>query len=156
MTPAMKNSAEAKHWTACISSPEEWKEFSRRLLHFAGNHRVIAFSGPMGSGKTTLIKEICRQLEVADVVASPTFAIIYEYRSRNSETVYHMDFFRIKSLEEVYALGYEDYLYSGSWCFIEWPEPVKHLLPPESVWVEISVDDTDLRRVRVSREKDTG
>jgi len=156
MNSAMKESAETKHWTACISSAAEWKEFSRRLLHFAGNRRVIAFDGPMGSGKTTLIKEICRQMEVTDVVASPTFAIIYEYRTRNSGTVYHMDFFRIKSLEEVYALGYEDYIYSGSWCFIEWPEPVKDLLPPESVWVEISVDDTGLRRIRVSREKDTG
>lgn len=155
MNPAMKNPAETKHWTACISSPEEWKEFSRKLLDFAGNRRVITFDGPMGSGKTTLIKVICQQLEVTDVVASPTFAIIYEYRTRNSEAVYHMDFFRIKSMEELYALGYEDYLYSGAWCFIEWPEPIQHLLPPESVWVEISVDKSGLRRVSVSREKDT-
>ena len=87
-----------------------------------GNSKVFAFYGKMGAGKTTFIKSICECLGVEDVITSPTFAIVNEYRTNTDEPIYHFDFYRIKKLEEVYDMGYEDYFYSGAPCFIEWPE----------------------------------
>ena len=100
---------------------------------------VFAFHGEMGAGKTTFIKAICKELGVTDVITSPTFAIVNEYRSTTSgELIYHFDFYRIKKLEEVYDMGYEDYFYSGALCFIEWPELVEDLLPEDAVRVDIT------------------
>jgi tRNA threonylcarbamoyladenosine biosynthesis protein TsaE len=91
----------------------------------------------MGAGKTTFTKAICEVLGVEDVINSPTFAIVNEYRSAEAELIYHFDFYRIKKIEEVYDMGYEDYFYSGALCFIEWPELVEDLLPEGTVKVTI-------------------
>ena len=100
---------------------------------------VFAFYGKIGAGKTTFIKALCEALGVSDVVNSPTFSIVNEYRSDTTgELVYHFDFYRIEKLEEVYDMGYEDYFYSGALCFIEWPELVEELLPGDAVKVTVT------------------
>ena len=101
-----------------------------------GESRVFAFYGKMGAGKTTFVKAVCEELGVKDVITSPTFAIINEYEG--DETIYHFDFYRIKKLEEVYDMGYEDYFYSGALCFIEWPELIEEILPDDAVRVSIT------------------
>ena len=93
----------------------------------------------MGAGKTTFIKSICEELGVKDVMSSPTFSIVNEYRSAAGEKIYHFDFYRIKNISEAYDLGYEDYFYSNAFCFIEWPEKIQELLPKEAVKVKLSV-----------------
>lgn len=109
---------------------------------------VFAFYGKMGAGKTTFIKALCERLGVSDTVNSPTFAIVNEYRSDTTgELIYHFDFYRIKKLEEVYDMGYEDYFYSGALCFIEWPELVEELLPGDAVKVSIEEREDGSRRI---------
>ena len=110
-----------------------------QMIRDSGSARVWAFSGDMGAGKTTIIKELCKQIGVTDLVSSPTFTIINEYRTAYDESVYHFDFYRIKSESEAYDLGYEQYLYSGKYCFIEWPEKIESLVPPGAVKVTIQV-----------------
>ncbi len=113
-------------------------EAARSFVGAMGDNTVFAFYGSMGAGKTTFIKALCEALGVTDdVITSPTFAIVNEYRSESSELIYHFDFYRIKRLEEVYDMGYEDYFYSGALCFIEWPELVEELLPQDTVRVTI-------------------
>ena len=114
-------------------------EAAREFVANMGESTVFAFYGKMGAGKTTFIKAVCEELGVEDVITSPTFAIVNEYRSATTdELLYHFDFYRIKKIEEVYDMGYEDYFYSGALCFIEWPELVEELLPEDAVKVEIS------------------
>ena len=105
------------------------------------DERVFALSGAMGAGKTTLIKSLCHVLGVADVVNSPTFALINEYRTAGGNPVYHFDFYRIKSHNEAFDMGYEEYFYSGNFCFIEWPEKIRQLLPERCVYISIAADD---------------
>ena len=109
------------------------------LLDLSKEKKFFAFYGEMGSGKTTLIKEICCQLGVAGVTGSPTFSLINEYKSLEGIKIYHFDFYRIKNIEEVYDIGYEDYFYSEAFCFIEWAEKIEELLPPDAVKVSIKV-----------------
>ena len=114
------------------------RETAREFIAQMGDHRVFAFYGKMGAGKTTFVKAVCEELGVGDVITSPTFAIVNEYTIDQSPlTIYHFDFYRIKKLEEVYDMGYEDYFYSGALCFIEWPELIEPLLPDDAVRVEI-------------------
>ena len=118
---------------------------ARQFIEQIGEHCVFAFYGKMGAGKTTFIKAVCEELGVDDVITSPTFAIVNEYEGEN--TIYHFDFYRIKRIEEVYDMGYEDYFYSGALCFIEWPELIEDLLPEDAVRVDIGVNANDERTV---------
>lgn len=114
---------------------------ARDLLVSFPDDRFFAFFGKMGVGKTTLIKELCAHLGVEDVVCSPTFAIVNEYSAQGGEPVYHFDFYRLKSIAEAYDIGYEEYFYSGFYCFTEWTEKVEELLPECYVRVEIVEQD---------------
>jgi tRNA threonylcarbamoyladenosine biosynthesis protein TsaE len=121
-----------------IQNVEDIREAAREFISHMDDHTVFAFYGKMGVGKTTFIKAVCEELGVEDVITSPTFAIVNEYRSvETNELIYHFDFYRIKKLEEVYDMGYEDYFYSGALCFIEWPELIEELLPEDAVRVTI-------------------
>lgn len=124
-----------------INNVEELPEVAQKLLEGFPDDRFFAFFGKMGVGKTTLIKEICRQLGVADTVCSPTFAIVNEYSAADGAPVYHFDFYRMKSASEAYDIGYEEYFYSGAYCFTEWTEKVEELLPERYVRVDIEESD---------------
>lgn len=124
-----------------IHSVAELPEVARKLLSAFEDDRFFAFFGKMGVGKTTLIKELCAELGVKDNVCSPTFAIVNEYVAGNGEPVYHFDFYRMKSVAEAYDIGYEEYFYSGCYCFTEWTEKVEELLPERYVRVEIEEVD---------------
>lgn len=133
-----------------IQSTEQLQEAARQFVKLMDDHTVFAFYGKMGAGKTTFIKALCEELGVSDVITSPTFAIVNEYRSDLAgELIYHFDFYRIKKLEEVYDMGYEDYFYSGALCFIEWPELVEELLPEGTVKVTIEVADDESRKITI-------
>lgn len=122
---------------------------AQEFIKLIGNHKVFAFYGEMGAGKTTFIKEICIALGVTDAITSPTFAIVNEYKSGANEKIFHFDFYRVNKIEEVFDFGYEDYFYSGALCFIEWPERVETLLPEDCVFVEINVNEDGSRDVSV-------
>ena len=130
-----------------IESLQEIREAAREFISQMGNAHVFAFYGKMGSGKTTFIKAICEELGVSDVITSPTFAIVNEYTA--SVPIYHFDFYRIKKLEEVYDMGYEDYFYSDALCFIEWPELIEELLPEDAVSVSIQEEADGSRTIRI-------
>ena len=135
--------------TIKIQDIDHINEAARLFVDLIGEHRVFAFYGSMGAGKTTFIKAICEELGVNDVITSPTFAIVNEY-STPSNPIYHFDFYRIKKLEEVYDMGYEDYFYSGALCFIEWPELIEELLPADAVKVSIVEQEDGTRVVEVN------
>ena len=120
-----------------IHSLQQIDEASAHFLKITGDHRKFAFTGAMGSGKTTLINAICRQLGVVNRVTSPSFALINEYRTRSGEAIFHFDFYRIKSIEEAFDLGYEEYFYSDAWCFIEWAEKIPNLIPDSHSTISI-------------------
>ncbi|WP_061434788.1 tRNA (adenosine(37)-N6)-threonylcarbamoyltransferase complex ATPase subunit type 1 TsaE [Bacteroides intestinalis] len=131
-----------------IQSLEHIHEAAREFIAAMGDNTVFALYGKMGAGKTTFIKALCQELGVEDVVTSPTFAVINEYRSDIAgELIYHFDFYRIKKLEEVYDMGYEDYFYSGALCFIEWPELVEELLPGNTIKVTIEELEDSSRKL---------
>lgn len=131
-----------------INNLEDINQAARRFVENMGRSRVFAFYGKMGAGKTTFIKAVCEQLGVNDVITSPTFAIVNEYTSETSgETIYHFDFYRIKKIEEVYDMGYEEYFYGGGLCFIEWPELVEDLLPENATKVTIGENADGSRTV---------
>ena len=136
--------------TITIKDLDHIEEAAREFIGQMGDDTVFAFYGKMGAGKTTFIKALCKLLGVEDEVNSPTFAIINEYRSQTTaELIYHFDFYRIKKLEEVYDLGYEDYFYSGALCFIEWPELVEELLPLDAKKVTITENGDGSRTINL-------
>ncbi|EEX18042.1 tRNA (adenosine(37)-N6)-threonylcarbamoyltransferase complex ATPase subunit type 1 TsaE [Prevotella veroralis] len=120
-----------------INSLDTIHEAAKDFIKGMGDGKVFAFYGKMGAGKTTFIKALCEVLGVKDVITSPTFAIINEYTDGNDNPIYHFDFYRIKKLEEVYDMGYEDYFYSGNLCLLEWPELVEDVLPENVIKVTI-------------------
>ncbi|HBA13245.1 MAG: tRNA (adenosine(37)-N6)-threonylcarbamoyltransferase complex ATPase subunit type 1 TsaE [Bacteroidaceae bacterium] len=121
---------------------------AREFIGQMGNHTIFAFYGKMGAGKTTFIKAVCRELGVEDNVNSPSFAIINEYRSTAiAKPIYHFDFYRIKKIEEVFDLGYEEYFYSDALCFIEWPEIIEELLPEEAKKITITENSDGSRTI---------
>lgn len=133
-----------------ITSLDNIREAAKQFIAAMEDNTVFAFYGKMGAGKTTFIKAICEELGVTDVINSPTFAIVNEYRSdETGELIYHFDFYRIKKLDEVYDMGYEDYFYSGALCFIEWPELVEEVLPGDAVKVTIEEVEDGTRSVRM-------
>ena len=129
--------------TIQINNIENIQEAAKEFIQHIGDARVFAFYGKMGAGKTTFVKAICEALGCQDVITSPTFAIVNEYsqhltpNNQQPTAIYHFDFYRIKKLEEVYDMGYEEYFYSGALCFIEWPELIEDILPEDAVRVTI-------------------
>jgi tRNA threonylcarbamoyladenosine biosynthesis protein TsaE len=129
-----------------VQSTAELESVAAEMIEAFGTNRVFAFYGKMGAGKTTFIQSLCRALGSNDNVTSPTFALINEYDAKEN-SIFHFDFYRIKDIEEAFDLGYEDYIYSGSYCFIEWPEMIEQLLPEHLVEVNIEVLDDDTREI---------
>ncbi len=128
------------------------------ILGLFPDERIFGFYGQMGAGKTTLIKSLCKHLGVTDMVNSPTFAIVNEYRTQKGEPVYHMDFYRLKNSRELLDIGAEEYFYGGNYCLMEWPEKFEELLPDNFVYIQIFVDETNHNRIihaqRSSRSPD--
>jgi tRNA threonylcarbamoyladenosine biosynthesis protein TsaE len=134
-----------------ISDLSALGESAKLLLDTFPEDRVFAFYGSMGAGKTTFIKALCNELGSADYVTSPTFALINEYSTANGSVIYHFDFYRIKRIEEAFDLGYEDYIYSGNYCFIEWPEMIESLLPEGIVEVRIKEAEKGIRLIEAKK-----
>jgi len=128
-----------------IKSLSEINRIAARFIQAHPADRIFAFYGEMGTGKTTFIKALCEEMQVLDYVTSPTFALINEYKTENNQTIFHFDFYRIKNLSEAYDFGYEDYFYSGDYCFIEWPELIEPLLPSIAVRVNIREIENGIR-----------
>ena len=129
-----------------IKSIETIRETARDFIAaIKGKGSCLAFYAPMGAGKTTFIKALCEELGVEDVITSPTFAIINEYTDGAGEPIYHFDFYRIKKLEEVCDMGCDDYFYSGSYCFMEWPELIEEALPDDVLRITITPRDDGSR-----------
>lgn len=122
---------------------------AKELLSFCGETKVITFSGTLGAGKTTFIKAICTELGVMDLVSSPTFSIINEYRDSKNAPVYHFDFYRLKTTQEAEDTGCVDYFFSNNYCFIEWPQIAERLLPDEYVKVEI-INTNEIRTINAT------
>lgn len=133
-----------------ISSPDQVAEAAKTFLSLVQGYRNFAFYGPMGSGKTTLIKAICGELGATDVVTSPTFALVNEYHTRQGEILYHLDLYRINSVSELYDLGYEEYFYDDHYIFIEWADKAEALLPDNTVRVTLTETGVNSRLVQIS------
>ena len=123
------------------------------ILREAEPHRVFAFDGSMGAGKTTFIKKLCEEMGTMDVVNSPTFAIVnvYDVEQPYRGEVYHFDCYRLKDIREAMDLGAEEYLYSGNYCFVEWPEMIEAILPEDTVWVKIVPQENGDRQIIVEK-----
>ncbi|MDA6070812.1 tRNA (adenosine(37)-N6)-threonylcarbamoyltransferase complex ATPase subunit type 1 TsaE [Flavobacterium sp. AC] len=124
-----------------VFSLDQIQEVAEKIL--ASNpKKIILFNGEMGVGKTTLIKQLCKSLDVEEATSSPTFSLVNEYYTTNNQIVYHFDFYRLNKETEALDMGVDDYLYSGNWCFIEWSEKIKNLIPEEHsvVTIELMAD----------------
>ena len=132
-----------------IDSPKDLDQVAEELIAALDGRSVVAFCGPMGAGKTTLISAIMEYLGSADTVTSPTFALVNQYYTASQEPVYHFDFYRINSLAEAFDMGYEEYFYSGDLCLVEWPERVEELLPEDVMIVRIEPLDETTRRFTI-------
>ncbi len=120
------------------------------LLKAFPDKRLFAFYGAMGAGKTTIIKAICEYLGATDLVSSPTFTLVNEYRTGGGNSLYHIDFYRIKKTEEIFDFGIEEYFAGGSYCFMEWPELVEDYLPPDTIRIKINVGEKEERILEIS------
>lgn len=120
---------------------------ARQLQKDIGDYRRIAFAGEMGAGKTTIIKALCKQMGVESIVVSPTFALINEYFTKEGDSIYHFDLFRIEDVSEMYDFGYEDYFYSDAYCLIEWPEKALELIPEDTLFLNIRVEPDGSRTI---------
>ena len=124
----------------------EIPDIARKIIAAYPDERVFAFYGDLGAGKTTLIKALCSVLGTTDEVTSPSFAIVNEYEAGGIDLIYHFDFYRIKKLEEVLDIGYEEYLFSGYYCFLEWADKIEELLPETCVYITITKNENDKGR----------
>lgn len=131
-------------------SISELNDVAKEVIRSA-NHKTLLFYGSMGVGKTTLIKEICKELGIDGVTSSPTFSLVNEYATNSGQTIYHFDFYRIEEEEEAYDIGIEDYFYSDAWCFIEWPENIQNLLPLNSVQIHLTQLSDGQRNIQLKQ-----
>ena len=125
---------------------EELELIAAELIAGFPDQRLFVLSGSMGAGKTTLIQSLCRALQVVDVVNSPTFSIVNEYLTVGGDSVYHFDLYRLRKEEELLDIGYEDYFFSGRYCFVEWPEMASGLIPEDCIHIRITVDEASSER----------
>ncbi len=132
-----------------VANVADLSDVARDFLHTFQQHRIIAFYGNMGAGKTTFIKALCNVLGVTDTVNSPSFAIVNEYSVPGDGLIYHFDFYRLKNVAEAYDMGYEDYFYSGDYCFVEWPEKIEELIPQKHLKVTIDIVSDHERKISV-------
>ena len=130
-----------------IKNENELDEIAQQLLK-KYNLKIFLFYGKMGVGKTRFIKSLCKGLDVLDVVSSPTFSIVNQYLNKNDDFIYHFDFYRTNNKEEIYDIGYEEYIYSSSYCFIEWPEKIESLLPNNYIKIEMILDGNN-RKINI-------
>lgn len=135
-----------------IAQEDHLEQAAEHLLKAHRNGRVFAFIAPMGAGKTTFIKQLCNALGVQDAMSSPTYSIVNEYRSAEDEPIYHMDLYRLESVDEALEIGIEEYLYSGHYVFIEWPQLVDDLLPEDAVQVAIKVTGPTSRQITTQED----
>jgi tRNA threonylcarbamoyladenosine biosynthesis protein TsaE len=137
--------------TLVLLNEQEEEVSPLEILKECEPHRVFAFEGKMGAGKTTFIKSLCEAMGTEDIVNSPTFAIVnvYDVKQPYKGEVYHFDCYRLKDIREAMDFGAEEYLYSGNYCFIEWPELIEQLLPDETVWIRIRVKEDGNRELIV-------
>jgi len=133
-----------------VKSLSDIDKAASQIISLALNNHIFLFYGEMGAGKTTLIKSLCKQLGTADNIASPTFSIVNEYKT-GKESIYHFDFYRLKTQTEALDMGFEEYLYSGNYCFIEWPEKIPDLLPLHYISIKISVESNNERQITVGQ-----
>ncbi len=135
-----------KHRIIC-NDISELPNIAAAILEAFPDKRVFIFKGELGAGKTTLIKAICKKLNVTGPTNSPSFALVNEYSTQDDRMIYHFDFYRITDVSEIFDIGYEEYFYSGHYCFIEWPEISEQLLPPDYVEINIGLDENKLSRI---------
>ncbi|HSY76862.1 MAG TPA: tRNA (adenosine(37)-N6)-threonylcarbamoyltransferase complex ATPase subunit type 1 TsaE [Bacteroidia bacterium] len=133
-----------------IFTLEEIHKAAQQLLAGAGIHKVFAFDGEMGAGKTTFIHALCKELEVIDTVSSPTFSIINQYKTKSGETIYHMDLYRLKDEEEAVNAGIEDCLFSNNICLVEWPDKVPGIFPHDTLRITITILDSNRRKMQIN------
>ena len=126
-------------------SVENLPNIANEIAKLLNKTNIVAISGTMGAGKTTLIKEICKVLKVEDTVNSPSFSIVNEYKTENEQIIYHFDFYRLKNIKELFDIGYEEYFNSGNICLIEWPEIVEDYLPSNILNINILENETGKR-----------
>jgi tRNA threonylcarbamoyladenosine biosynthesis protein TsaE len=132
-----------------VSNLEQYREPAQYIIDLMNHHTVFLLEGELGAGKTTLVQHICKMLETSDVVSSPTFALINPYETSKG-MIYHMDMYRIESVEEAIDFGVEEYLWDGHFCFIEWPERIERILPDDYVRIEIEQQAADVRNIIVT------
>lgn len=129
-------------------SLENLPEVAAELIASVEN-KTLLFYGQMGVGKTTLIKEICKQLGVLDTISSPTFSLVNEYQTSKEEKVFHFDFYRIEEEEEALDMGIEEYFDNNAWCLVEWPENIENLLPLDAIQIHLSILNDDQRNIQL-------
>ncbi len=130
-----------------IENLDQIQAVAKEFISYIKEKKVFAFYGSMGAGKTTFIKALCEELGSPDIVTSPTFTLVNEYLTKSGNVVYHFDFYRIEKKEEAFDFGFEEYLYSGQLCFIEWPEKIESLLPDSAIKVRILVNNNNSRSI---------